>query len=81
MNKEKEYRSIVKGTAVFGGVQVFQILVNILRGKFIALLLGPAGMGVSALLTSTVNTINQMSSLGLSMGAMRDISIDRKSVV
>lgn len=75
MNKEKEYRSIVKGTAVFGGVQVFQILVNILRGKFIALLLGPAGMGVSALLTSTVNTINQMSSLGLSMGAMRDISM------
>lgn len=72
---KSSYRNIVKGTAIFGGVQVFQMLVNILRGKFIAILLGPEGMGVSALLTSTVNTINQVSSFGLSMGAVRDISM------
>lgn len=79
MTNKQEYRSIVKGTAIFGGVQVFNILINILRGKFIAIFLGPAGMGVSALLTSTVNTIYQLSSLGLSMGAMRDISIANKN--
>lgn len=73
--QRKEYRNIAKGTAIFGGVQVFNMLINILRGKFIAILLGPAGMGVSALLNSTVNTINQITSLGLNIGAMRDISI------
>lgn len=74
-DQQKEYRNIAKGTAVFGGVQIFNMLINILRGKFIAILLGPAGMGVSALLSSTVNTINQISSLGLNVGAMRDISM------
>lgn len=71
----RSYRDIAKGTAIFGGVQVFNVVVNILRGKFVALFLGPAGMGVSALLTSTVNTINSISSLGLSLGAVRDISV------
>jgi O-antigen/teichoic acid export membrane protein len=72
---EREYRDIAAGTALFGGVQVFQIVVNILRGKFIAVLLGPAGMGVSALLTATMNMINQTASLGLNLGAVRDISM------
>jgi len=75
VNDKKEYRSIVKGTAIFGGVQVFNILIAMLRGKFVALFLGPTGMGVSALMLSTMNIISTISSLGLSMGAMRDISM------
>ncbi len=76
MNRsENTYRDIARGTAIFGGVQLFQILVNVARGKFIAVLLGPAGMGVSALLTATMAVINQFSSLGLNLGAMRDISM------
>lgn len=69
----------MKGTAIFGGVQVFNILINIIRGKFIAIFLGPVGMGVSALLSSTVNTISQFSGLGLGLGAMRDISMAHQS--
>jgi len=79
MDNNKEYRGIVKGTAIFGGVQVFTMIIAMLRGKFIAMLLGPAGMGVSALLVSTVNMINQVSSLGLNMGAVRDISMANAS--
>jgi len=56
---ENSYRSILKGTSVFGGVQVFQILINMVRGKFVALFLGPDGMGVSALLTSATSTVQQ----------------------
>lgn len=75
MNEHKgSYRTIAKGTAIFGGVQVFQILINVVRGKFIALFLGPLGMGVSALLYSTVSTISLFSSLGLNFGAVRDIA-------
>jgi O-antigen/teichoic acid export membrane protein len=75
MSETSTYRGIAKGTAIFGGVQVFQMLINILRGKFIAILLGPAGMGVYSLLLSTINIINQTTSLGLNLGAMRDISM------
>lgn len=69
------YNSIFKGTAIFGGVQILNILVNLIRGKFIALLLGPSGMGVYALLNSSVNTISQLSGLGLNMSAVKDISV------
>lgn len=68
------YRSIVKGTTIFGGVQILNILINILRGKFVALFLGPVGMGVSALLTSSMNTMVQFSSFGLNLSAVKEIS-------
>lgn len=76
MSKERtSYRSMIKGTAIFGGVQLFNIIINIVRGKLIAVLLGPVGMGISAMLTSTMNSVNQLTGLGLDMGAMRNISI------
>lgn len=62
---ENSYGNILKRISAFGGVQVFNILINIARGKFVALFLGPAGMGISQLLTSSTNTIQQLSSLGL----------------
>lgn len=68
------YRSIMKGTAVFGGVQVFTILINVIRGKLVAIFLGPVGMGITALLNSTVTTIQQLSGLGINFSAVKDIS-------
>jgi len=38
------YKQIVKATSLFGGVQVFNIIISIIRSKFIAVLLGPTGM-------------------------------------
>lgn len=71
---KQNYRGIMKGTAIFGGVQVFQILVNIVRGKFVAMFLGPEGMGIMSLFTSTTNTINQFTGFGLQLSAIKDIS-------
>ena len=34
------YKSIMKGTAIFGGTQFFAILVNLIRGKLVAYFLG-----------------------------------------
>ena len=72
--KQTSYRNIVKGAAIFGGVQIFQMLITILRGKAVAIFLGPAGSGVAALFASTTNIIIQFSSLGLGLSAVRDIS-------
>ncbi|HEY1023900.1 MAG TPA: O-antigen translocase [Sphingobacteriaceae bacterium] len=73
-SKKKSYRNIIKGTAIFGGVQIFQILLTILKGKLVAVLLGPAGSGIAALFISTTNIITQFSGLGLSFSAVRDIA-------
>ena len=73
-NKANSYRSIAKGTAMMGGVQVFSILINIVRGKLVAMFLGPGGMGISSLLNSTVIPIQQFTSLGLSLSAVKDVA-------
>lgn len=75
MNENKEsYRNVVKTTTLFGGVQVIQILVSLIRGKVVAVLLGTAGMGVNNLIVGVVNMMAQVAGLGLSFSAVRDIA-------
>ena len=64
----------MKATSIFGGVQVFNILISVIRSKFIAILLGPAGMGISGLLLSTTGLINSLTNFGLGISAVRDIA-------
>ena len=79
MSEKSSYKTIVKSSSVFGGVQVIQILVNIIRGKFVAILIGATGMGISGLFMSSVNMINMFSALGLNFSAVREISIAQES--
>ena len=72
--QQSSYRQIMKTTSIFGGVQVFQIIIGIVRSKFIAVLLVPLGMGISGLLSTTVGFISALTSFGLSTSAVKDIS-------
>lgn len=75
-NKETQtsYRSIFKATSLFGGVQIYQILVGVVKSKFLAILLGPAGMGIQGLYQSTLDVVKSLTSFGLEQSAVRDIS-------
>lgn len=68
------YKEGLKATSLFGGVQVYTIMITIVRSKIIALLLGPVGMGVMGLLTSTTGLITSCTNFGLSTSAVRDLS-------
>ena len=59
-NNRNSYGSILKATGLFGGVKVFEILMSIVRTKFVALLLGPSGMGIYGLISSPINLIKQI---------------------
>lgn len=75
MSEERaSYRQIIKATSIFGGVQVFNILISIIRSKAIAILLGPAGMGIAGLLTSTTGLVHALSNFGLGTSAIKDIA-------
>lgn len=71
---KSSYRSIFKATSLFGGVQVYQILIQIIKSKFVAVLLGPVGVGIMGLYQSGLQLIQQLSSMGLSQSAVRDVS-------
>jgi O-antigen/teichoic acid export membrane protein len=73
-NDQDLYRQILKATSIFGGVQFLGIIISIIHSKFIAVLLGPAGMGISGLLTSATALINSLTSFGLGTSAVRDVA-------
>jgi O-antigen/teichoic acid export membrane protein len=73
-DEQSSYRQIMKATSIFGGVQIYNILISIIRSKFIAILLGPAGMGISGLLTSTTGLIGNITNLGLSTSAVKNVA-------
>ncbi len=72
--QRSSYRQIMKATSVFGGVQVFQILIRIIRSKFIAILLGPTGMGIAGLLSATTGLIAGLTNFGLGTSAVKNIA-------
>lgn len=72
--EKSSYRQIMKATSLFGGVQVFQIIISVIRSKFVAILLGPAGMGISGLLTSTTGLVASLTEFGLGTSAVRNIA-------
>lgn len=77
--QQSSYRQIFKATSILGGVQVFTIIISVLRSKAIAVLLGPAGMGIVAIYTSTIGLIAQVTNFGLGTSAVKNIAIASES--
>ena len=73
-SQTSDYRSIFKATSLFGGVQVYTILIQVIKSKVIAILLGPLGVGIQGLFQSALDLVRQATSLGLSQSAVRDIA-------
>jgi O-antigen/teichoic acid export membrane protein len=73
-NNQSSYRQIIKATSIFGGVQIFQIITQIIRSKAIAILLGPAGMGIAGLLNSSITLVTGLTNFGLGSSAVKDIA-------
>ena len=74
INQNKSYGQIAKGFGLFGGLQVFGIIISIVRSKFVAVLLGTTGIGVLGLFTSTIGMLAAVSNLGLNVSAVSTIS-------
>lgn len=72
--EKKIYQQIMKGTAVFGGSQMINMLANVIKGKFTAIFLGASGMGVSSLLGSALSPFQQFFTFSLPVAGVRDIA-------
>ena len=80
------YTHILKATSLFGGVQVFKILISIIRVKIVAILLGGVGMGIIGLFNSTIQVVSEIAKLGLDTSAVKELahvhaSKDEKAVI
>lgn len=70
-----QYKDIMKAMSLFSGVQGMNILLNIVRAKLSAILLGPAGIGLNTIFNETKDLLREASNFGLDQSGTREISI------
>lgn len=68
------YQRTAKSSILIGGTQVINIILGIVRTKVLAILLGPAGLGVADLYRSATSTIGSIAGCGLGNSGVRQIA-------
>lgn len=73
-NTSASYKNILKTTSLFASVKVVTIIVNVIKNKVVAVLLGTNGVGLLGIFSTTLSVINTISDLGISKSSVRNIS-------
>ncbi|MCE6967487.1 O-antigen translocase [Cereibacter sphaeroides] len=68
------YRTILRSSSIIGGAQVINIAVGLVKMKVVAVLLGPAGVGLIGLYLSLIQTASSIAALGLGNVGTRQIA-------
>lgn len=74
VDKNKGYKTSAKGIALFGGLQIYKILLSVIRTKCSAIFLGPSGFGIYGLISSTLTSIELVTNCGLGTSSVKDIA-------
>ena len=74
-NKNRSlYRNSFAATLLFSGVQIYSIIIRVVKSKFVAVLIGPGGMGIMSLLQTTTETIAAATNFGLKTSSVKNIA-------
>lgn len=74
MMANNAYKHIFKAMVLFSGVQGLNILLNILRAKLAAVLLGTTGVGLNGIYNETRELLHETTSIGLDKSGVREIA-------
>ena len=72
--EDSTYNHIVKYTGFLGIIQVLTMLVNVVRNKLAAVLLGTSGVGLSSLYLNFIGFLHHTSNLGISFSSIKEIA-------
>ncbi len=68
------YRRILKSSSIIGGASVINIVFGLVRTKIIAVLLGPAGIGLVSLYSGLMLTATAMATMGIGTIGARQVA-------
>jgi O-antigen/teichoic acid export membrane protein len=68
------YGRILKSTSIIGGASFVNIAIGVLRSKVLAVLLGPAGVGLASLYTGLITTASAFTTMGVGPVGTRQIA-------
>jgi PST family polysaccharide transporter len=72
--EQRSYGQIFRSSSIIGGAQIANNIIGLLRVKAIALIVGPAGVGLFGIYTSAMALVGAMSDFGVSASAVREIA-------
>jgi len=68
------YRRILKSSSIIGGASIINIVIGLVRTKILAVILGPAGIGLVSLYTGLIQTAATLATMGLGTVGTRQIA-------
>jgi PST family polysaccharide transporter len=71
---DRSYGQILKSSLVIGGSSIVTTLAAIVRAKFVAVFLGPAGVGLIGLFSSMTSMVWTFAGLGMTTSGVRQIA-------
>ncbi len=74
MKKDNSYTHIFKYTSMFGSIQGLNILIGLVRNKIIAVLLGPAGVGLISIYNTASTLLQNSTNFGIQISGVREMS-------
>lgn len=72
--EDKSKKDILKAVGIVGGAQVITIIIGVLKTKVVAVLLGPAGVGLIGVFQSTIDLLRQCTSFGINFSGVKEIA-------
>lgn len=72
--EESSHKQILRSSAIIGGASVLNILIGLLRMKVVAVLLGPAGVGLIGILNNLMSAGSTIAALGFGNVGTRQIA-------
>lgn len=68
------YRSILKSTSLIGGASVLNIVIGMVRTKFVAILLGPTGVGLLGMYSQVTALVSTGTEMGIGSSGVRQVA-------
>lgn len=71
---QKSYGEVVRSSSIIGGSKVVVYLIQLIRMKSVAVLLGPSGVGFIGIYQSALKLLRTISGLGINQSGVRDVA-------
>lgn len=71
---ENSYGQIVKSSTLIGGSQVITMIVGLVRMKFLAIFIGPEGIGLMAIFQSITDMAGTIAGMGINATGAREVA-------
>ena len=72
--EENSYGQILKSSSIIGGAQGINYLIAMVRTKFVAVLLGPSGVGLVGLYMSATSFVGAIAGMGIGSSGVREVA-------